>query len=160
MEKYNTLSPRIIASFIDGICLTIIYLILAGIDLFTQGKLNTYLIFVFFQFWYFIKSHYSSGQTIGKKLAKIKVVAFTDENRLLTFKESFMREFVPIVSYIIQLLLIFTNFYSKNTENLFDIFFWAYFLLDFIVMLSNDKKRSIHDFLANSVVVKVNSEVN
>lgn len=158
MAKYNVLPARLVASVIDGLLLSIPSLLLYGIEILTKNKYNISSYFTFIYLWYFIKAHSKYGQTIGKKIAKIKVVAYSDESRTLTLKEAFMREIFFIGFCVLELSLIYFNYYSQKMQQAFSVFFQIYIVLDCLVVFFGNKRRSLHDFTGNSVVISIKED--
>lgn len=89
---------RFIARLIDTVLIWMVYISTASVFLFAGMEYNELLktlwtVFVALWFiggeFYYIYFHHSTGQTIGKKIMKIKVVR--DSGKLLTWKEAFIR---------------------------------------------------------------------
>jgi uncharacterized RDD family membrane protein YckC len=163
MDKYNTFWRRFAAGFIDGLILIPIsaigtfakYSSYEGIIV--AGMFITHAII----FFYSVGLHWYSGQTLGKKWMDIRVVDI-DEDKLLTFEQAFRRDLVYIflktVGLIIISVQIFKLGYYPPESSIVKIFLsWlsvAWFLLEIITMLTDDKNRAFHDIMANSVVIK------
>lgn len=114
------------------------------------------------------------GGTPGKLLLKIKIVSIHDGN--LSIGRAFLRQLITITSSItlaLQQYYIgsafmridnavksgdFTNFYDFRADVLvltISGFIWVIiFLSDVLLILTDKRKRAIHDFLANSIVVQ------
>ncbi|MEC7641049.1 MAG: RDD family protein [Nitrospinota bacterium] len=82
-----------------------------------------------FYFVYFIGS---AGQTLGKKLMRIKVVPAAEDNVEMDYKTAFNR-FLGL---------------TVSASALFIGFIWALF---------NDKRQTWHDLMANTIVIKLTS---
>lgn len=107
------------------------------------------------------------GQTIGKMVMKVKVVDNATENAL-TYSQSFMREAVPIflvnTSIILNVILFsdvdFENFQISTVGYILIfipsgmLFIWS--ILEIVTMLFDDKKRALHDKIAETVVIRTN----
>ena len=105
------------------------------------------------------------GQTIGKMIMKVKVVDNATENAL-TYSQSFMREVVPIflvnTSIILNVILFndidFENFKISTLGYILIfipsgmLFIWS--ILEIVTMLFDDKKRALHDKIAETVVIR------
>lgn len=168
--KYNTFLPRLIATIVDFIILLLIQAILYFL-VFKNNFIDTQLFIVIivmlqaFYYGYFIYAHTKYGQTIGKAYANIKIVSSKDESKLLTLKEAVMRDMIGIgfVSLdIIKLIILKWNpniilewNYISIIWNISSYFIYIWLILELITMFFNKKKRSLHDFMANSVVINL-----
>lgn len=100
---------------------------------------------------------YNDGQTIGKKLMKIKVVSRKDD---LTMNQMIFRTCLstPLVVNIISLLLI--SFFSKYTYfyGLFiiEMIFYLTFFISILMVMFRKDGLSLHDKLFNTEVVVIN----
>jgi|CXWL01.1.fsa_nt_gi uncharacterized RDD family membrane protein YckC len=102
------------------------------------------------------------GGTLGKKAMGITVVSGDDEHNFIGIKRAIIRDLPYILAECIGIIYIIAVFGSGNElivhkdpilriiNNLIGI--WA--LAELITMLGNERRRAIHDILANSVVVK------
>lgn len=102
---------------------------------------------------YFIYSHSKDGggQTIGKRLFKIKVVSTS--NKLITPKFSLRRSYYLIGVSFFQLFLMFA--YPSFIENIGSIMLLL-IAPDLLTMICRKDKRSIHDLIAGTKVITVN----
>lgn len=164
MNKYHTFWKRFWAALIDGIILYPLDFIDTAFDnsnyqaLFIIGKfLSTFLYIL-----YFILLYAKYGQTIGKKLMNIKVIDIAEVN-LIGFKRATIRELPWIIANGLIFLYLLKIFFLKNTEpieikekydDLSFIISFTWLVIELISMLTNPKRRAIHDWLANSVVIK------
>ncbi len=116
--------------------------------------------------------HGRFGQTLGKMVCKVKVID-KSEKKPITYRQAFLRDSVVII-----LGLLFTFFagsgfldginpYNRPETVNAEIPPWMSFLswinslwffIEIITMLTNKKRRAVHDFIASSVVVKIMSE--
>ena len=105
---------------------------------------------------YSILFHSVFGQTLGKKLVKIKVVNNKDESKI-GFKQAFIRDVFP--------LLIMTYLFFAGTYENIDLFninllylitsaYVIWTLVEVVTMLFNKKRRALHDYLAGTVCVR------
>jgi len=109
------------------------------------------LYFIVFQF-------YNSGQTIGKKLMKIKVVR--DDEGELTMNNLIIRSLINTFILMDMIVLAFAIFAGK------DIYFYAVMIFESVqylviivsifMILFGVEARGIHDRVAHTRVVKVN----
>lgn len=166
MEKYQTGFRRFLALIIDG-------LIFFPVDWLNQTIWDLKAPIFGFFFWaiiysllgvvYYVYMHAKFGQTIGKWICKVKVLDHDSEDKIST-KQAVLRDIVPVV-LIPYSIYVYSASYSawltdatieQNTLDLFLAFalgMWG--LLEIISMLTNEKRRAIHDFIANTVVVRV-----
>lgn len=166
--KYHTGFRRLGAAIIDSIIFTPLLML----DLWILNQTdNVWIIFAWTAFnsalyyLYSIYFHYKFGRTIGKWVLRIKVLDVS-ENKLLTLKQSFLRDSLYIVIQIIGLL--YFLFLVANTgdldiiimdyRNFIDYSFLCWMALELITMLTNEKRRAIHDRLAGSVVIVAKSQ--
>ena len=166
LEKYKTASPRFFALLIDGIIIcSFVYLesffITSEIPVsITIVGIIIYYICVHF---YSIYLHGVYGQTLGKMAMKIKVLdiegtpinlpqAIFRESPFITFNLLFL------ISEIYQILSSGINETFRDTYFdwiiIFVLFLWI--LAEIVVVFSNKKRRSIHDFIAKTVVIRTN----
>jgi len=111
---------------------------------------------------YFIYSHFKFGQTVGKRLFSIKVVNVFDEKNHISLLQSLKREGVLLMFDVV--LLVYFSIEVMKTNNIEDASHdyssivgncsLAWVCIELITMLTNKKRRALHDFLGNSVVVK------
>ncbi len=168
MDRYNTFWRRLVAAIIDSFILWPLTFVNGYLEdtasriVFSAGS----LIFSTLYSTYFIILHAKYGQTVGKKIMQIKVVDI-NEVSTIGIKRAIMRELPWIVSvigiFIYSITLLFlTNHYNlenvKSTyNNLLFIISFTWMLIELITMLTNYKRRAVHDYLAKSVVIKTDS---
>ena len=99
------------------------------------------------------------GQTVGKMITKVKVVGAKTEVRI-SFRHAVLRDSsLRVASTCIGK---FRGSHSRSDELTFrewttyGIHIWL--VAEFITMLTNDKRRAIHDLIAGTVVVRTNIE--
>ena len=115
---------------------------------------------------YSILMHGWGGQTVGKMLCKVKVVDISE--RPLTMKQAFLRDSIGIVYAAagVGFLLMNLDLYaemnlSPSTAPISNVMWLlislnvTWFLLELITMLTNRKRRALHDYVAGSVVVRL-----
>ncbi len=163
-NKYNTFAGRFWAGIIDGLILIPILII----DLIILQPHNdlyivipwlaiSYLIY----FAYSIYFHWKYGQTIGKKATKVSVVDVS-EIKGLRFSQALLRDSIPLLiqfALIIRLVIatIEIGYYDDvklyNETQILSTVSTVWFLLEVVTMLMNDKRRALHDYIANTVVI-------
>lgn len=163
--KYNNFWRRFVAAIIDSLILWPLSFINGSLEdspnrvIFSVGG----LVFSVIYLTYFIVLHAKYGQTVGKKIMDIKVIDI-NEVSLIGFKRAIMRELPWIVGAIgifvyLFVLLFLTNHADlkkakESYNNLISVTSLTWMLIELITMLTNYKKRAVHDYLAKSVVVK------
>jgi uncharacterized RDD family membrane protein YckC len=163
--RYNTFWPRFGANLIDGLVLWPVGRVLAFAYESASFAALAYLIFVLHSSVYFVYSvylHGRFGQTIGKWVMKVQVIS-TDERRL-SMRQAFLRDSVPIVLTVLLLLFAIQpmlsagpsgpNWGDSKIPHYLVMANLTWFLLELGTMLTNEKRRAIHDFIAGSVVVR------
>jgi uncharacterized RDD family membrane protein YckC len=155
--KYQTFSQRLGAGIIDGIVfLPLLFLMPANADksifwvVFQNGL---YLI-------YSIVGHHKFGQTLGKRLTFVKVVQSNDETKLLSLMQAFKRDIISIIFVLAEVVVIAFNLTETSFGEIvlfFGPFVW--FIAEIVTMLFNNKRRSVHDFIANSVCIDITKKI-
>jgi uncharacterized RDD family membrane protein YckC len=84
------------------------------------------------------------------------------EVRLLTLKQSFMRDSIYMILEVIGLVILVSQIIALGEypldgsaiKSYLDWLSMLWFLLEIATMLTNRRRRAIHDFLAGSVVIR------
>lgn len=114
----------------------------------------TLVYFVVFQY-------YFNGQTLGKKLMKIKVVS-NDENKKINMNNFLIRSLIidsillNLVS-IITILLLNQNAYFK-TYDIATYIFLIIYIVSYIMISFRKDERGLHDILAGTKVISTKTE--
>jgi len=120
---------------------------------------------------YTVVMHARFGQTVGKMVTKVRVVDFRTE-RMISWRQAWLREGIPgvlsfgIVGYEAYEILT-GDIALKETVGGQSLSrsgaFWfvaalpvLWFLAEVLTMLTNQKRRALHDFIAGTVVVRTN----
>lgn len=162
-SRYHTLGRRIVASLID----IAIFLPLAAVFMLAPLDPNGWafwtlsLITFVVSTCYYVILHGRTGQTVGKKVMGVTVVSAVKEESI-TMIQSVRRESPFIVMYLVLIpveavmieapdelyyaLLAFTVRFDRIMD--------CWFLADPIVALLNQRRRTLHDFVGSTVVVK------
>ncbi len=162
-NKYHTFWKRLGAGLIDG--LIFVPLSLIG-DLF--DKANHPTIFIGWTLvnticWttYVVVGHGKYGQTIGKWLMHIKVLDFNEKNTI-GYTRAFYRELIWILVDITGILYFGWLLYKDSTINkliiesvddFLGLLTLGWLIIELITMLFNSKRRALHDYIADSVVI-------
>jgi len=113
---------------------------------------------------YVILMHGYFGQTLGKKVMKIKVLNHDTETDI-NIKQALIRESVNLVLNIFWALIILLIIISfKMTGAIYNGLYYAMMIFsilstvwgvsEFVTMLFNDKRRAVHDYIGKTVVVR------
>jgi uncharacterized RDD family membrane protein YckC len=162
-DKYRTGLKRLLAAIVDGI--VFMPLLLVDKWLYSSNHnptlLTIWLIFTsFLPILYSIILHYKYGYTIGKWVARVKVLDVS-ETHTLTLKQSIMRDIVLLLVQAIGLFYILVYVIQNNGGSFISdyddfagmpLFIWT--IAELISMITNAKRRAIHDLIAKSVVVR------
>jgi uncharacterized RDD family membrane protein YckC len=167
--KYRTFWPRFFSPSIDGL---ILWPIIGGSQLIMSSFNLPSLLVIPLTFLtytvhhvYTIYFHGKCGQTYGKMACKIKVVTASDETNI-SIKSAIIRDSIPIVMTIC-FFVTHIDIISATDEEVVEFFqtnSWlsyipsAWFLAEVITMLTNEKRRALHDFIAGTVVIRTNIE--
>ena len=102
------------------------------------------------------------GQTLGKMFCKVIVLDLSEAR--LTYKQAVLRDIIHIVVLVVILALniprILQGIDVSSVENFTSVdwmmayFGLAVFALELVTMFTNTKRRSLHDFIAGSVVIR------
>jgi uncharacterized RDD family membrane protein YckC len=113
-------------------------------------------------FGYSVYLHGTYGQTIGKWVMKVQVLDI-DETRL-TMRQAFLRDSIGIALAVVYLLFAIgpvfsglsprSNEFARSIPTVITNVGLLTFALEIVTMLTNSKRRALHDFIAGSVVVR------
>jgi uncharacterized RDD family membrane protein YckC len=108
---------------------------------------------------YFVSKY---GQTFGKMA--MGVIILDKSGSKATLKQAIMRDIIQILCFT-PILIYYIKYGTTDVESLADgerifvvLLLSLYSILEVITMLSNKKRRSIHDFIAGTIVVKQEKE--
>jgi uncharacterized RDD family membrane protein YckC len=112
---------------------------------------------------YSILLHGFFGQTLGKMATGVIVIDASEQGEL-SMSQAIRRDIVPVITSFLSIAVIFRPILRGNTfpnraswpMGLWILSFSSalWFLLEFITMLTNQRRRAVHDLIAGSVVVK------
>ena len=173
--EYAGFWRRFGAMWLDLLVLSpLMYIAYLGSDNFRLFHLYYFIPGTLFNIWFAVYLVKRFGGTPGKLLMKIKITKLDFSQ--VEYKEAILRDIVNIifsillsVSSIIVVLNMTDNLYfsmdfleraTYQQENmpswativslLFNIWVWS----EFIVMLTNKRRRALHDFIAGTVVIR------
>ena len=118
------------------------------------NTINTVLIIVYF----IVFQYLNKGQTIGKKLLKIKIV--NEDKKEISLKQMLIRGIMiySILSSLINIILFFNvsrKVYMTSYLTIGAIETLILFLSAIFILYRNDKK-ALHDIVSKSIVIKEN----
>lgn len=164
--RYQTLPRRILASLIDSVVLLPLFLP----ELTPIGMLESLLPWPVFDIfagvailYYFIRLHARNGQTLGKKLAGVRVLSAIDEQPI-GWGAAIRRErpgiwyFTLILSHNAAWIMFneregAASFLAIVSEVLVVVqYVWIF--ADTFSPLFNERRRSLHDYIGGTVVVR------
>jgi len=173
-KKYSTFWPRFWAQWVDSFFIVPpIYFILHIVRfelLTTSIALFLWFIAGIGPYCYSVIMHGKYGQTVGKMVCKVKVLNFNKEENI-NYKTALLRDSIPISVFVLNLIeqIYFIAVGKFNIAELLNptfepghlnyylgnlmIYWWG---VECLTMLTNKKRRAIHDFIAGTVVVRTN----
>jgi len=170
-NRYKTFWRRFWAGMADGMVLMPLTLLSQVLWDHSEQIPNVilalyYIILAFSGYVYRILLHGFYGKTIGKMLFKLVVVDVSEKSPL-KMSQAFRRDMIPL--FLGSFYIIIKFFHILETGDPLSpavrplgaaywiissssaIWFWG----EFITMLTNRKRRALHDFVAGSVVVHI-----
>jgi uncharacterized RDD family membrane protein YckC len=163
--RYRTFWPRVGAAFLDSAALAplqwadkLIWNSTSAVLVLLGWSITNVVVFLAYDIVFIAKL----GQTPGKMACGVKIVALDDSQP--TFKQAILRHILGIFTSLCFVFIQFSNILNGQLENrafgnyrLFlwfggIILFWVF--LEFATMLTNKRRRAIHDFIAGTVVVR------
>ena len=122
---------------------------------------QTIVIIVVSILYYVLFNYYNKGQTIGKKLMKLRII--NNNGNDLSINNYIIRMLVinPALSNLVNIILILTLSKEKYLiyESKFSTVFGVLYLLCFIFALYRSDGRGVHDLLASTIVVNDKEEI-
>jgi uncharacterized RDD family membrane protein YckC len=166
MDKYNTFGPRFWAGMIDGLVFMPIGLIDDVMTPQSHGAFAfvAWSIVSYSSVWlYSVFLHARYGQTLGKMVTKIKVLDLS-EDRVPSLRQALIRDIgyvaLNTLTLVYVIYLIANGQYTQGAEVTAlpgKILAWVgfgWFLLEITTMLTNEKRRAFHDYIAGTVVTR------
>jgi uncharacterized RDD family membrane protein YckC len=160
MNRYRTFWPRVGATFIDAFVFMplfvggqLLHLDTAGRGVSVAWNIALSLGPIVYSIW----MHYRFGQTLGKMATGV-VVMDVSEKRTMTFGQSCLRDSGWFLLTICDLVVELSGARPSPVKNesfaAMDVAASIWAAVELVTMLSSDKRRALHDWLAGSVVVK------
>ncbi len=172
-RRYSTFWPRFWTGFVDASILWPVGLFASAYLVVDVPKIvAAALVIVGNLAWLFytVLLHARYGQTIGKMVTKVRVVDFRTEGKI-SVRQAWVREGIPLLlsvgGVIYEITLILDGRLNSKTIAGGDLFdnkwYWLansvstlWFAAEVLTMLTNRKRRALHDFIAGTVVVRTN----
>lgn len=164
-EKYRTLLRRFGASLIDLWPLIPFFIaayIWADLPVDHLGTLLINFGLYFVGTGYFVVMHARTGQTVGKKICGVRVVTARDETQI-SWKQSFLRE-TPLLLFFAVFAYFDVTIFALGEARTPMAIATGYVLAerlqrywnfgDVMCTLCNFKRRSFHDLIGQTVVIK------
>lgn len=162
--RYQTFWKRFLAGIVDSI--VFIPLMVADALILQEGRpvplLVSWAIVSYMSYSvYSVAMHAIYGQTLGKMVTKVKVLA-SSEMSIPGFRRALLRDSVYIVMMIVSVIWFivilfregFTAAYWESSVNwAIGFFSMGWVFLEFVTMLANSRRRALHDFIGGTVVV-------
>jgi uncharacterized RDD family membrane protein YckC len=163
--KYSTFWPRFCAGFVDGLIFWPVGW-LCSLAYAHSGsaflQVSVYIVnssaFLMYSIW----MHGRFGQTLGKMACKVIVLDVSE--RRLSMKQAVLRDILGVVLLPVGLAIDIprivhgVNVYAPSSLTTMD---WiltysalCWFMIEVVTMLTNNKRRALHDFIAGSVVIR------
>ena len=173
-KRYRTFGPRFWTGAVDSCVfmpLTVAITLLLWLNI--PRFLAAVLVIIQSLAWvvYTVIMHARYGQTIGKMVTKVRVVDFRTEGKI-SWLQAWVREGIPLVLSLgllgYDVFQIVTGHvtpkayangeaYSNNGPSLLlTAIPGLWFLAEVLTMLTNRKRRALHDFISGTVVVRTN----
>jgi uncharacterized RDD family membrane protein YckC len=169
LRKYQTFWPRFWAGWIDGLVFAPLYFVDQWLHDMTTAPFALALWFILYIFStdaYSVLMHARYGQTLGKMIMGVKVLDLSESR--LSLRQAALRDIVLIVFSVVTVasglprVLAGLDPYPEPSEFSALDQFWLYgpfiwFAAELVTMLTNSKRRAVHDYIAGTVVVRVSS---
>ncbi len=173
-RKYSTFGPRFWTGSVDSCVMwPISFFAFMLMALQLPSAIGVMLVITQNLAWLFytVIMHAKYGQTYGKMVCKVRVVDFGTEGAI-SFRQACLREGIPIA---VSLGIIGYEIYAISTGALSTAAiakgeiaknraFWIlailpllWFIAEAVTMLTNEKRRALHDYIAGTVVVRTNA---
>lgn len=175
-KRYSTFGPRFWASFVDSCVLWPVGF--AAVILLTSDiprSLAAVVLVAQSLIWlvYTVVMHARRGQTVGKMVTKVRVLNNRTEGGI-SWTQAWLREGIPALLslglVVWEAIHLLDGSWTYGTgadrgavtdSTTFWLLTWLpafWFLAEAVTMLTNKKRRALHDFIAGTVVVRTNIE--
>lgn len=163
VSKYNSFWNRFFAGLLDGLILVPLMVIVILFQFLNDSLVTAVISMIIVNmapYLYSVYFHGTTGQTPGKKMMSIRVI-HKSELRTLTIWEAIRRDsfYIILATFAVAYISIDSiqngeYIERSGPELILDFISLGWFLLEIITMMTNEKRRAFHDYLADSVVIK------
>jgi uncharacterized RDD family membrane protein YckC len=167
-RKYSTFWPRFWAGTLDGLFLRPVYWIQTFIFGYTMSaslRISTLVFCSIFGLAYSVWMHARFGQTLGKMVCKVIVLDVSE--RPLSLRQAILRDIFSLITlpilFVVEIPQVIRGVDVSTNPELSPVM-WVLlssglilFLIEIATMLTNQKRRALHDYIARSVVVRKGS---
>jgi uncharacterized RDD family membrane protein YckC len=173
-QRYRTFGPRFWTWPVDSCVLLPLSTAISMLESLNLPRvLAALLVIIESLAWliYTVTMHARCGQTVGKMVTKVRVVDSRTEGKI-SWRQASIRDGIPmilslgLVAYEVYGILSgrftvrsFENSQAFNNNGLIlflTVIPGLWFLAEVLTMLTNRKRRALHDFIAGTVVVRTN----
>ncbi|HBE76315.1 MAG TPA: hypothetical protein DDW65_00810 [Firmicutes bacterium] len=151
-KEYQTIRPRIVARVIDGsifgaafLAVSLLFMVM-GLLINDFLEIIFYILFPIYNAWFL----YYYGQTLGKYVMKLKVIA--EDEKQISFWRALEREIIILVPFTFSKILNWLNLAINHKVSL--LLETSILIVFFAVLAKDEKRRSYHDLAVKTVVVK------
>jgi uncharacterized RDD family membrane protein YckC len=165
LRKYSTFWPRFWAGILDGLVQrpidwieTFIFAYTTSISLRVLAVVFCSVAFLVYSIW----MHARFGQTLGKMICKVVVLDVSEGP--LTLKQAALRDIFGLITVPILLAVEIPQTIhgiDVSTQPELSPLMWVilssslvWFLIEIFTMLTNTKRRALHDYIAGTVVIR------
>ncbi|PKN59928.1 MAG: hypothetical protein CVU53_05735 [Deltaproteobacteria bacterium HGW-Deltaproteobacteria-11] len=175
-ERYLTFWPRFWTGGVDSCILWPAVLTTTVLLAYNVPRILAALILIIESLsWliYTVVMHARYGQTVGKMVTKVRVVDFRTEGSI-SWRQAWLREGIPMILSLgllgWEIFLILSGdvkpsaiasgeaLVTHKTFWLMTLLPGLWFVAEVLTMLTNNKRRALHDFIAGTVVIRTNTE--
>jgi uncharacterized RDD family membrane protein YckC len=163
--KYSTFWPRFCAGFVDGLIFWPVGWVLSFAFSHSESvllRIPVYIVSSSIFLAYSIWMHGKLGQTLGKMACKVVVLDISEQP--LSMKQAVLRDILGVVLLPVGLAIDIprivhgVNVYAPASLTTVDWILaystFGWFAIEVVTMLTNNKRRALHDFIAGSIVIR------
>ena len=165
-QRYRTFWPRFWAGMVEGLVLMPFVVLDGWVFKHIRAPAILAAWFVFYSLSYAAYSvamHAKYGQTLGKMLTRVRVLDVSEG--AISLRQAFLRDSVwiglTVVAVALDLPTVLKGLNPAKQEEI-TLGTWillygsgVWFLAELLTMLTNPKRRALHDLLAGTVVMRV-----